>query len=103
MVSSFILSLFKLFCYIFRNNYRVYSKRLLNTSTVAYATSIESGAKGEGLVIRPRSNLRFTWLNCYSLVAIANQKNHQLAVFFFRSVQTSNPDLLTFFTLKNEQ
>lgn len=55
LVSSFILSFFKLFCYIFRNNYRVYSKRLLNTSTVAYATSTDSGAKGEGLVIRPRS------------------------------------------------
>lgn len=51
----------------------------------------------------PRKAVRKWWLNCYSLVAIANQKNHQLAVFFFRSVQTSNPDLLTFFTLKNEQ
>lgn len=51
----------------------------------------------------PKKAVRKWWLNCYSLVAIANQKNHQLAVSFFRSVQTSNPDLLTFFTLKNEQ
>ena len=61
-------------------------------------------------LIRPKmmtelqgNTVRKWWLNCYSLVAIANQKNHQLAVSLFRSVQTSNPDLLTFFTLKNEQ
>ncbi len=58
---------------------------------------LQERAGGSGKTVRK------WWLNCYSLVAIANQKNHQLAVSFFRSVQTSNPDLLTFFTLKNEQ
>lgn len=59
--------------------------------------------KAKASLYGPALIVIFTQLNCYSLVAIANQKNHQLAVSFFRSVQTSNPDLLTFFTLKNEQ
>nr|DAY79177.1 MAG TPA: hypothetical protein [Caudoviricetes sp.] len=35
---------------------RAYSKRPLNVGKVTHATNAESGAKGEGLVIQPRSD-----------------------------------------------